>query len=129
MLEMMIHFENLKHPHKLPDHLVKERLASGVRCSASGSTFYIFWRFCQPPIWRSLQEITQPSQLKHLQEKAKTYKRLASVPPGVCPGSEGVPYRDHLGLARSFADKDIFMCAFLTLVCDCILNQAKNQRT
>ncbi|WP_038277508.1 hypothetical protein, partial [Zymobacter palmae] len=42
MLEMMIHFENLKHPHKLPDHLVKERLASGVCCSASGSTFYIF---------------------------------------------------------------------------------------
>ena len=28
MLEMMIHFENLKHPHKLPDHFVKERLAS-----------------------------------------------------------------------------------------------------
>ena len=26
MLEMMIHFENLKHPHKLPDRVVKERL-------------------------------------------------------------------------------------------------------
>ncbi|WP_414499851.1 hypothetical protein [Zymobacter sp. IVIA_12111.31 C1] len=99
MLEMMIHFENLKHPHKLPDHLVKERLASGVRCSASGSTFYIFWRFCQPLIWRSFQEITQLSQLNHLQEKAKTYKRLASSPPGVFPSSEGVLYRDHRGLA------------------------------
>ncbi|WP_145984517.1 hypothetical protein [Zymobacter palmae] len=32
-------------------------------------------------------------------KKAKTYKRLASVPPGVCPGSEGVLYRDHRGLA------------------------------
>ncbi|WP_156934062.1 hypothetical protein [Zymobacter palmae] len=62
-------------------------------------------------------------------KKAKTYKRLASVPPGVCPGSEGVLYRDHWGLARAFADKDTFMRTFLMRICDCILNQAKNQRT